>query len=73
MNLLAAISGSGLVNSLIYLLIAGIILGLVLWLVGKSPVPEPFKSVITWIVYVVAVLILINFLLGLIGRPFITF
>jgi NADH:ubiquinone oxidoreductase subunit 6 (subunit J) len=73
MNLFAAISGSGLVNSLIYLLIAGIILGLVLWLVGKSPVPEPFKSVITWIVYVVAVLILINFLLGLIGRPFITF
>jgi NADH:ubiquinone oxidoreductase subunit 6 (subunit J) len=73
MNLLAAISGSGLVHSLIYLLIAGIILGLVLWLVGKSPVPEPFKSVLTWIVYAVAVLILINFLLGLIGRPFITF
>jgi predicted membrane channel-forming protein YqfA (hemolysin III family) len=74
MNLLiAAISGSGLVNALVYLLIAGIILGLVLWLVNKSPVPEPFKSVIVWIVYLVAVLVLINFLLSLIGRPFITF
>jgi NADH:ubiquinone oxidoreductase subunit 6 (subunit J) len=73
MNPLAVISGSGLVNALIYLLIAGIICGLVLWLVNKSPVPEPFKSVLTWIVYAVAVIILINFLLGLIGRPFITF
>ncbi len=69
MNIIAAISSGALLNGLIYLLIAGIILGLLLWLVGKSPIPEPFKNVITWVIYLVAVLMLINWLLSLIGRP----
>ncbi len=68
-----AVSGSGLIQAIVYLLIAGLILGLLLWLVRKSPVPEPFRSVITWVIYLVAVLYLINWLLTLIGRPFITF
>ncbi len=71
--IIAAISSSALLNGLIYLLVAGIILGLLLWLIGKSPVPEPFKGVLTWIIYLVAVLLLINWLLSLIGRPFLVF
>lgn len=70
---LAAISGSNLVNGLIYLLIMGIICWLLLWLVGMSPIPEPFKKVITWIIYVVAVLMLINWLLSLTGNAVIVF
>ena len=68
-----ALSGNTLVSGLIYLLIMGIICGLLLWLVGKAHIPEPFKAVITWIIYAVAVLFLINWLLGFTGHPFITF
>jgi hypothetical protein len=72
-TLAALISGDGLIRAVIVLLIVGVILGLVVWLVGKSPLPEPFKSVLTWIVYAAGVLILINFLLSLIGHGFISF
>lgn len=71
MSILAAIiSGSPLVNALIYLLVVGVILALLVWLVGKSPIPEPFRSVLTWILYVVGVIFLCDFLLSLIGRGF---
>lgn len=73
MNTIAAASGNAAINGLIYLLVIGVILGLLLFLVSKSPIPEPFKSVLTWILYVVGVIFLVNWLLGWIGHSFITF
>jgi len=73
MNTVAAISGSGLLEQILVLLIIGIVIGLILWMVNRSPVPEPFKQVLAWICYAAGALILINFLLGLIGRAFIVF
>ncbi len=66
---LGVISGDALIHGFIYLLVIGVILGLLFWLVSKSPVPDPFKTVLTWIIYAIAVLILINFLLGIIDHP----
>ncbi len=68
-----AVSGNSLVSGIITLLVVGIILWLLLWIVGKSPIPDPFKTVLTWVLYVIGVILLINFLLGLIGHGFIAF
>lgn len=67
------VSGNSLVTGIITLLIVGIILWLLLFLVNKSPIPDPFKTVLVWCLYVAGVLVLINFLLGLIGHSFINF
>ncbi len=47
------------------LLIIGLIFTLILFIVKRAPVEEPIKGIIVWIVYVVAALWLIGFLLGL--------
>ncbi len=57
----------GLVNLVVYLIVLGCILGLLLYLVSISPVPEPYKGWLRFLVIAVSVLILIYFLLGLIG------
>ncbi len=72
-SILAAISGQGLIQSLIVLLVIGIVLWLLHYLIAKSPIPEPFKTVLTWLVIAAGVIFLINFLLGLIGKGFIVF
>src|ERR1017187_5081429 len=62
-------SGGGFIHAVLFLIIAGIILGILLWLVSVIPlIPAIFKQVLTWIIYLVAALILINFLLSLIGH-----
>lgn len=72
-TLLAALSGSNFVNAIIYLLIMGIIFGILIWIVRISPIPEPFKKVVTWVIYLVAAIFLINWLLGFTGNSFIQF
>jgi hypothetical protein len=56
-----------IVGLLLTLLVLGVCLWLCLWLIDSSPVPEPFKMVLHWIVLAVAVIWLISLLLGLIG------
>ena len=77
MQLAAVVSigeSGGFIHAILFLIIAGIILGILLWLVSIIPlIPAIFKQVITWIIYLVAALILINFLLSLIGHPFINY
>lgn len=67
--MIAAISGNDLVNLVVWLIVAGLIFFLVSWLIDYAKVPEPFNRVIKVIVAVVAVLILVNALLTLIGHP----
>lgn len=70
--LFAAISGSSLVNAFIWILIAGVIFWLCNWLLAYVGVPEPFAKVAKIVLAIVAVLILVNALLTLTGRPLIT-
>jgi uncharacterized protein YhhL (DUF1145 family) len=63
------LSASVFVSFLIYLIVGGLICYLLWWLIGFINLPEPFAKVARIIVAVVAVLFLINLLLGLVGTP----
>jgi len=58
-----------MINSLIYLIIIGFILGLLFWLVDYLTTPEPINRILKAVILLVGVLILINFLLQLAGQP----
>lgn len=65
----ASLSASTLVNSVIALLIFGLILGLLLFLVNRAPfIPAEWKTGITYFIYFVVVLLVINWLLGFTGN-----
>ena len=63
------ISLDGLVHLVIYLVIAGLIFWLIWWFIGFVGIPEPFNKVLRVIVGAVAMLLLINLLLGVAGHP----
>jgi hypothetical protein len=67
------ISASGLVGMLVWIIVIGVIFGLLWWLIGYIGLPQPFDKVARVVLAVVAVLILINFLLGLMGSPVVSF
>lgn len=62
-------SADWMVHTVILLIVIGIIAGLLYWLVQRAPfIPEPFKSVIGWIILAFCVLFLIYaVLLPLVG------
>ena len=70
-TLLAAISGEVLVESVVFIIVGGIIFGLLYWLVSVTKIPEPFAQVARVVLAVVGVLFLINILLSLTGHPLI--
>lgn len=72
-TILAAVTGGSLGHQFLVLIVVGVIIGLAIWLVSISPMPEQFKKILTWLCYGAAALFLINFLWGLISQPFITF
>lgn len=57
----------GLVNLIIYLLIIGILLGLVYWVIDAIPLPEPINRIIKIVIVVLCALIVIVLLLDLVG------
>ena len=58
----------GLIGLIIAFIIVGIVCGLVVWLIRAAPfIPEPFKSWAEYLVYVVAVLVILVRALPLIG------
>jgi uncharacterized membrane protein len=71
MSIIAAISGQSLVNAVIWVLIAGLIFWLLNWLISYVGVPEPFNKIAKVIIAIVAVVMLINALLTVAGKPFI--
>lgn len=71
LTILLAISGSSLVSLVIWLIAIGVIVWLLLWLIAYVGIPEPFNKVAKVIIMVVAVILLINVILGLVGEPFI--
>lgn len=56
-----------LVNLVIWLVVIGCIIGLLIYLVRRSPVPDPYKGWIEWVILAVAIIIIIYLLLGLVG------
>jgi hypothetical protein len=70
-GLLAAISGQSLIVAVITLIVFGIIFWLLWWLVEYCNPREPFKKVANVILAILAVIVIINILLSLIGRAFI--
>jgi len=64
------ISLGGLVELVIYLIVAAVVIGILIWLVAKAPfIPDPGKQIITYIIYFIAALIVIALLLSFIGMP----
>lgn len=62
--------GSNAVQSLFYLIIVGVVLGILYYLIQIAPfLPPLFKQILGWLVILFGALILINVLLGLTGHP----
>ena len=62
---------SALVSLIVWIIVIGSVFGLLWWLIGYVGLPEPFNKVARIALAVIAVLILINMLLGLTGSaPF---
>ena len=64
-----AFSLPGLVNFVVNILIIAAVVWLLLFIVEKWNPPEPFAKFLPAIIYTVAALILISFLLGLMPLP----
>ncbi len=65
--LLAQISISQAIHVILYLIVAGVIFGLLWWLIDYCAIPEPFAKVARVILAVLAVLVVISVLLSLVG------
>lgn len=63
------VESSGLIGFLVWIIVIGCIFGLLWWLIGYVGLPEPFNKVARVVIAVIAVLLLINVLLGLVGSP----
>ena len=64
--------GGDLIHALLFLVIIGIVLGIIYYLVTIAPfLPAIFKQVLGWLIILVGAIILINFLLSLVGHPII--
>lgn len=57
----------GLIDLIIYLLVAGVLIGLVFYVVDAIPIPDPLNRIIKLVVIVLACLIVILLLLSLLG------
>lgn len=57
----------GLIHILIWLVVLGLIFGLLWWFIGVAGLPAPFDRVARVVVALVIVLVLIYFLLGILG------
>ena len=60
-------------QAVVWLLVGGLIFWLLNWLIDYCGVGEPFQKIAKVLVAIVAVVFVINALLTVVGRPFITF
>ena len=61
------ISIAGAVNIIVYLIVAGLIFGLLFWLIGFCALPEPFAKFARIAVAILAVMVIIGILLSVVG------
>ena len=67
------LSLGGMLEFVIYLVVVGLIFYCIWWFIGYVGVPEPFNKVIRVVLGLVALIIVINILLGMIGSPLFRF
>ena len=65
-------NGKNVINAVISLVVFGLIFWLLKWLLDALAIPQPFHKVAEVILIVAAVVLVINVLLSLIGKGFIT-
>jgi hypothetical protein len=70
--LMLAVSGKALIDLFIMLIVVGLICWILWWLIGYIGLPEPFNKIARALIAIVAAIFLINALLGLIGKSFIS-
>lgn len=58
-----------LIHFIVWLLIAGLVYWLVIWLLAEIGIPEPFNKIIRVVIALVVFLIALNALLSLVGYP----
>ena len=63
------LSLGGLLEIIIYLVVVGLIFWCVWWFLGYVGVPEPFNKVLRVILGLIALIIVVNLLLGMVGSP----
>jgi len=63
------ISLSAAVSVILYLIVAGVIFGLLWWLIGACAIPEPFNKLARVVLAIAAVVVCIAILLQLVGGP----
>ena len=62
-------TGAGLLHLLVYLVVVGLILWVCWWFISYIGLPEPFNKVARVLLALIALVIVVNLLLGLIGAP----
>lgn len=72
MEMLAAISGNALVTALIWIVIAAVVFFIANWFVGYIGIGEPFLKVAKVIIAIIVLALVVNALLTIVGRPFIS-
>lgn len=70
--MLAAISGNAVVNAIIWLVIGALIWFVVDWGLKKIALPEPFNKIATVLLVLLVVIVLVNALLTLVGKGFVS-
>ena len=68
----ASIGLEGLLSFIVYLVVVGLIFWVIWWFLSYVGVPEPFNKVIRVIMGLIALIIVVNLLLGLVGSPMFT-
>lgn len=70
----AALNMSGVVQFIVALIVIAVVFGILYYLADKAPfIPAPWKEGIKYVILFLAAIMVINFLLGLIGKSFIGF
>jgi hypothetical protein len=65
----AVVGGDNAIQSILYLIVLGVIFGLLWWLVSYCALPAPFDKVARVVLAVAAVIVVINVLLSMVGHP----
>lgn len=60
---------ASLISLIVTLVLLGLVWYLLFWIVGQMPLPEPFKTVATVILGLVAVLVLLSLIFGIAPLP----
>lgn len=60
---------AGLVSLIVYLLVFGLVVGLLFYLIQILPIPDPYKGWIKLVLQVLCILVVIGMLLNFAGIP----